>query len=387
MPYDSPHRSRNYIDRRKWAKLAAEGKAPESALLRKCFAAEIKTPDPSASGPKLYSAVISTASVDRYGDTVAIEGWQLDGFVKTGGPVLWSHCYDVPPVGRSPAVRIEGDALVAEIEFASAMSPFAKMIEEMVAGGFLNATSVGFVPKKYERVPERGYDFLEQELLEFSIVPVPANADAVIQARAAGIDVSSLEEWVESAHRLLGDESTVVPRANLLALTKALGWQERVWSLPAEEFQRELESQQRYMRVDLGAGTVTENTTAGPGSNMYSMKLSVDTSDAKRGLDELRKNVQALTTELRALQAHAEGEIPPDSFDVSEDEDTEPVLLLLDDEAQGATSESTEDGAPTPEVACDFDPEELRTALRETVGQVWKPLFDRVDRLNATPKG
>ena len=44
--------------------------------------------------------------------------------------------------------------------------------------------SVGFAPIKFKFTsdPERkfGIDFIEQELLEFSIVPVPANPDAVI---------------------------------------------------------------------------------------------------------------------------------------------------------------------------------------------------------------
>ena len=38
-------------------------------------------------------------------------------------------------------------------------------------------------------------DFQQQELLEFSIVPVPANADCLIEARSAGIDVEPLREW------------------------------------------------------------------------------------------------------------------------------------------------------------------------------------------------
>jgi phage head maturation protease len=57
----------------------------------------------------------------------------------------------------------------------------------MLKTGFLSATSVGFIPLKYNFVddPQRrfGIDFLEQELLEFSIVTVPANAEALIEGR------------------------------------------------------------------------------------------------------------------------------------------------------------------------------------------------------------
>jgi hypothetical protein len=55
----------------------------------------------------------------------------------------------------------------------------------MVKRGFLRATSVGFRPKrdKYSWNEERGgIDFEEQELLEFSVVPVPSNPEALLSA-------------------------------------------------------------------------------------------------------------------------------------------------------------------------------------------------------------
>ena len=42
-----------------------------------------------------------------------------------------------------------------------------------------------------------GYKFLKQELLEFSAVPVPANAEALIQARSKGIDTLPFKAWAE----------------------------------------------------------------------------------------------------------------------------------------------------------------------------------------------
>jgi phage head maturation protease len=73
------------------------------------------------------------------------------------------------------------------------MSRFNDAIFEMYKQGFLSATSVGFHPLKYafSDDPQRrsGIDILEQELCEFSCVPVPANADALIEARSAGVDI------------------------------------------------------------------------------------------------------------------------------------------------------------------------------------------------------
>jgi hypothetical protein len=86
--------------------------------------------------------------------------------------------------------------------------------------GFLSATSVGFMPTKYAFVddPERrwGIDFLEQELLEFSCVPVPANPEALIDAKAAGIDTAAVREWAEKI--LATDGLAVIARKKLEAI-------------------------------------------------------------------------------------------------------------------------------------------------------------------------
>ena len=49
------------------------------------------------------------------------------------------------------------------------------------AAGFLNAVSIGFMPKSYtpREGDQGGYVFEDWELLEYSIVPVPANQDAL----------------------------------------------------------------------------------------------------------------------------------------------------------------------------------------------------------------
>jgi HK97 family phage prohead protease len=129
------------------------------------------------------SFTISTASVDRDNDTIDPKGWQLDNYAKNP-VVLWAHDYSQPPVGKAVNIQSTADGLKAEVEFLpKGMSPFADMIHDMVKGGFLNATSVGFAGKDFARSKDRehGYDFKSQELLEFSIVPVPSNPEALVQ--------------------------------------------------------------------------------------------------------------------------------------------------------------------------------------------------------------
>ena len=134
---------------------------------------------------------ISTGSVDREGDTVAINGWQLGAF-KTNPVVLWGHQTGELPIGKCTAIGVEGGALKAVVEFVPAdmpaIGPLAEAVLRMSRDGFLSATSVGFRPLQFELAKDRDdgqswfppIDFLKQDLLEFSIVSIPANPEALI---------------------------------------------------------------------------------------------------------------------------------------------------------------------------------------------------------------
>jgi len=146
---------------------------------------------------------ISTGAVDRMGDTVDPSGWQLENYRKNP-VVLWAHDSTSLPVAKAPKIWTEKLSLKAEAEFTPrGMARFNDTVFDMYKGGFLSATSVGFAPLKYAFVddPARKYgiDFMEQELLEFSAVPVPANPQALIESRSAGLDVDLILDWAEGA--------------------------------------------------------------------------------------------------------------------------------------------------------------------------------------------
>lgn len=184
------------------------------AALRKAFVAECKAIDPET---RSVDFVISTAAVDRMGDTIAVDGWKLDTYRKNP-VVLWAHDASELPVAKASNVRIEDGKLKARAEFVpKEISGKANAVFEMIRGGFLSATSVGFAPIKYAftEAPDRKYgiDFIEQELLEFSVVPIPANAEALVEARSAGIDIEPIREW---ATKLFESQNlAIIPRDRL----------------------------------------------------------------------------------------------------------------------------------------------------------------------------
>lgn len=175
-----------------WKAAAAAGTPPEKALLLKEY-----VPDTiKAEGSGKYTFAISTGVEDRERDTIAVSGWELDSYRKNP-TVLWAHDYSALPVGRSEMVVARAGQLVARMEFVPAeVYPFAETVRQLVEGGWLKATSVGFRPLEWVFNEARGgFDFKKQELLEFSIVPVPANPEALIEARDAGVPIGPLKNW------------------------------------------------------------------------------------------------------------------------------------------------------------------------------------------------
>jgi HK97 family phage prohead protease len=160
----------------------------EKTIIRKRMDVEVK-----ASGKNTYIFTASTVAVDRMGDTIEQTGWELQNFLKN--PVIpWGHNYAEPPIGKSVRTWISDDKLQIEVEFASKIYPFAKLIEDLVREGFLKSVSVGFRPIKAEPNDDGGMRFIKQELLEVSVVTVPANQEALAQMQAKGIDTKSAME-------------------------------------------------------------------------------------------------------------------------------------------------------------------------------------------------
>jgi uncharacterized protein len=149
--------------------------------------------------------VISDGGVDRDNDTIDAAGWDLASY-RENPVMLWAHDHTALPIARAVSIGVEGSRLVAMAEFAT--HDFAETVYQLYRGGFLRATSVGFRPLDYVRNAERGgIDFKRQELLEFSAVPVPANARALVQAAASGINVEAVKAWARKALALpMADE-------------------------------------------------------------------------------------------------------------------------------------------------------------------------------------
>jgi hypothetical protein len=147
---------------------------------------------------RILQFVGSDETPDRDNDIIEVAGWKLENYMKN--PVfIWAHEYDQPPIGKAVNVMIDAGAkkLLFDVKFPTAEEyPFADTIYKLYKGGYLNATSVGFHGMKHKtrdeeavlNLPEwqRGRRYMEQELLELSAVPVPANPNALMSIRSKG---------------------------------------------------------------------------------------------------------------------------------------------------------------------------------------------------------
>lgn len=135
-------------------------------------------------GVKVF--VASDETVDREGEVLSADGWQLDNF-KRNPVMLWAHNPFEPPIGKWKNIRmrtVDGKKkLTMEPDFHR-KSELSKLIADLVEGGYPPQTvSVGFRP--FEK---QGNVFTKQELLETSFVNIPANPEATQLALSRGFN-------------------------------------------------------------------------------------------------------------------------------------------------------------------------------------------------------
>lgn len=142
---------------------------------------------------------------DRMGDIVRIDGLHTAQFRRKPA-VLYGHMYGgydpLPVIGENTGFRKEGKSLYAGTKFLNSndlSDPKAKNLVDdlwLLNKKKLLGWSIGFIPLKTEDLKEGnkivGKDFKESELLEYSNVIVPANAEAVNDAISKGIVTKEL---------------------------------------------------------------------------------------------------------------------------------------------------------------------------------------------------
>jgi HK97 family phage prohead protease len=161
--------------------------------IRKAFAIAA-----SDMGPRQVRVVCSTGTVDRAGEVVVQSGIQLADY-RANPVVLFAHD-PTQPIGRCTQIGIVGQELQADIEFApQGVSAKADEICGLVKAGVISTVSIGFDPIEVEpmdpRKPKGPQRYLSIDLMELSVVSIPANPNAQVIARSARA-AKEIEKWI-----------------------------------------------------------------------------------------------------------------------------------------------------------------------------------------------
>lgn len=138
-----------------------------------------------------YTFIISDESINTHGFIVRTAGINTERFRKN--PVmLYMHERQQGIIGRWENIRTEGAKLLADAVFDEG-TPLGKEVKERVDKGFLHSASIGITIIKHEFIDGTN-TVTACELVEVSIVDIPANGNAVRLFNKQGLVVLSLQE-------------------------------------------------------------------------------------------------------------------------------------------------------------------------------------------------
>jgi len=214
----------NFLDIKEFKKQAkdVDGLTTNVGIRKNFIASAVEEVKMEGTDDRILRFIISSSSVDRDNDTLDVNGWDVGNYLKNP-VVLFGHDGRSPPVAKANNVFFENDFFKSDAQFMPKdMYEFSDMLYKMYLGGYMRATSVGFNPSEYKFSDDRdwGIDFKKQELLEYSLVPVPSNPDAIMEARKSGIETSPLMGWAEEMLDTKEYKGLLVPRSTIEKMYK-----------------------------------------------------------------------------------------------------------------------------------------------------------------------
>ncbi|MBI3150067.1 MAG: HK97 family phage prohead protease [Betaproteobacteria bacterium] len=132
------------------------------------------------SDKRVIRGIATSPTVDRVGDVIEMDGVK----VATDIPLFLYHD-STKTVGRAKFEKptkkgIPFEATLPKIAEDGALKARIEEAEQMVRYGLITAVSIGFRALEYSFMEAGGIHFTECEVMELSLVPVPAQSEAVI---------------------------------------------------------------------------------------------------------------------------------------------------------------------------------------------------------------
>lgn len=162
-------------------------------------------------GELYISGYANTIDKDRYGDIVLPSAFDMDNYVKN--PILLLQHDHKKPIGKVVEHEITDKGLWIKALVSSAAEDLYK-VKTLITDGVLKALSIGFRMKNGKYIAEDDvYVITELELMEISVVSVPANQDSLFEVS------KSFGEKTASAKELVMAELAVAEKAAVTTVT------------------------------------------------------------------------------------------------------------------------------------------------------------------------
>jgi len=179
----------------------------------------------------------NTTAKDRQGDVIPSYAWNETSLLNyRKNPIILAYHNHSQPIGSATEIDVDAKGLKITARISSA----AKEVYQLVSEGILKTFSVGFIVKDadYDQVSDV-FVIKELELLEVSVVSVPANQDSIFNLAKAFSSDEELAEFkksfIKSSASDEGDENndssestetseqkdTIMEQSNLEAIIKS----------------------------------------------------------------------------------------------------------------------------------------------------------------------
>ena len=204
-------------------------------ILVRAFTAEIRKKNEES---RTITFVASDGSRDSAHTVLNQQGWKLERFNKN--PIIgYNHniygawdTKDVDFVIGKGRAYVEDDRLMVDITFEpKEINELAEKVYQKVLFGSINAVSVGFIPvgkgawgkgDEAPGEPNETYYYAGQELLEISVVNIPANGNALKKGEDPNEEeLNELRKQAVEEPKTEETEDRSAENANLLKLKKA----------------------------------------------------------------------------------------------------------------------------------------------------------------------
>lgn len=171
----------------------------------------------------IWSFVISTPEIDRYGTIIVPSGIDYSSYMNNP-IVLAQHNSDSWPVGKCLGFYLNGENLEASIQI-ECITEEGRTLNKLIDAGFVKAVSVGIIPIESEEQTIDGQKvtvYTKSELVEFSVVSVPANRNALIKRTFKNIITDSIQKFKKENRMLTPETEQKINEELLPAILEAV---------------------------------------------------------------------------------------------------------------------------------------------------------------------